>query len=306
MACILKTYNLTKKYKDHKAVDDVNITIEKGDIYGFLGLNGAGKTTTMRMIMGLIKPTNGNIELFGEKLSEDKKHFFSRVGSIIEFPGFYENLTAVENLDIHRKLMGVPNKDCIKHSLEVAGILDAANRKTKEFSLGMKQRLGIARALLHNPEFLVLDEPTNGLDPMGIKEMRQLILDLSRKRHITVLISSHILSEIQQLATKVGIIHKGKLLEEINSETLKKKNRHYIELKVKNDRETVFMLEQKFNITDYIISEPGVIKIYERLTETANINRILIQNNVEVKEISLLRDSLEDYFIKLIGGTINE
>jgi len=306
MACILKTYNLTKKYKDHKAVDDVNITIEKGDIYGFLGLNGAGKTTTMRMIMGLIKPTNGNIELFGEKLSEDKKHFFSRVGSIIEFPGFYENLTAVENLDIHRKLMGVLNKDCIEQSLETAGILDAANRKTKEFSLGMKQRLGIARALLHNPEFLVLDEPTNGLDPIGIKEIRQLILDLSQKRHITVLISSHILSEIQQLATKVGIIHKGKLLKEINSETLKKKNRHYIELKVNNDRETVFMLEQKLNITDYIISEPGVIKIYEKLTETSNINKILIQNNVEVKEISLLRDSLEDYFIKLVGDDINE
>ncbi|MBB6631887.1 ABC transporter ATP-binding protein [Clostridium algidicarnis] len=306
MACILKTYNLTKQYKDHKAVDDVNITIEKGDIYGFLGLNGAGKTTTMRMIMGLIKPTDGNIELFGEKLSEDKKHFFSRIGSIIEFPGFYENLTAVENLDIHRKLMGVPNKDCIEQSLETSGILDAANRKTKEFSLGMKQRLGIARALLHNPEFLVLDEPTNGLDPMGIKEIRQLILDLSQKRHITVLISSHILSEIQQLATKVGIIHEGKLLEEINSETLKKKNRHYIELKVNNDRETVFMLEQKFNITDYIISEPGVIKIYEKLTETSNINRILIQNNVEVKEISILRDNLEDYFIELIGGDINE
>jgi len=306
MACILKTYNLTKQYKDQKAVDDVNITIEKGDIYGFLGLNGAGKTTTMRMIMGLIKPTNGYIELFGEKLSEDKKHFFSRVGSIIEFPGFYENLTAVENLDIHRKLMGVPDKDCIEKSLEIAGILDAANRKTKEFSLGMKQRLGIARALLHNPEFLVLDEPTNGLDPMGIKEMRQLILDLSQKRNITVLISSHILSEIQQLATKVGIIHKGKLLEEINSETLKNKNRHYIEIKVNNDRETVFILEQKLNITDYIISEPGVIKIYEKLTETANINRTLIQNNLEVKEISLLRDSLEDYFIQLVGDDIHE
>ncbi|MPQ32203.1 ABC transporter ATP-binding protein [Clostridium estertheticum] len=306
MECILKTYNLTKQYKEHKAVDDVNITIEKGDIYGFLGLNGAGKTTTMRMIMGLIKPTNGNIELFGEKLSEDKKHYFARVGSIIEFPGFYENLTAVENLDIHRKLMGVPDKNCIEQSLEVAGILDAANRKTKEFSLGMKQRLGIARALLHNPEFLVLDEPTNGLDPVGIKEIRQLILDLSRKRHITVLISSHILSEIQQLATKVGIIHKGKLLEEIDSEALKKKNRHYIELKVNNDRDAVFMLEQKFNISDYIISQPGVIKIYERLTETSNINRMLIQNNVEVKEISLLRDSLEDYFIKLVGSDINE
>lgn len=306
MTCILKTYNLTKQYKEHKAVNNVNITIDEGDIYGFLGLNGAGKTTTMRMIMGLIKPTTGNIELFGEKLSENKKHFFTRIGSIIEFPGFYENLTAVENMEIHRKLMGISDKSCIEKSLEIAGIFDSRNRKTKDFSLGMKQRLGIARALLHNPEFLVLDEPTNGLDPVGIKEIRQLILDLSRKQNITVLISSHILSEIQQLATKVGIIHKGKLLEEINSETLKKKNRHYIELKVNNDRDTLCILKQKLHITDYIITEPGVINIYEKLTETAIINRLLIQNNVEVKEISLLRDSLEDYFIGLIGGDINE
>lgn len=306
LECILKTCDLTKQYKDHRAVDNVNITIKKGDIYGFLGQNGAGKTTTIRMIMGLIKPTDGSIELFGKKVSEDTKQIFTRVGSIIEFPGFYENLTAVENLDIHRKLMGVPGKNCIEESLEIAGILDAANRKTKDFSLGMKQRLGIARALLHNPEFLVLDEPTNGLDPMGIKEIRELILDLSQKRQITVLISSHILSEIQQLATKVGIIHKGKLLEEIDSETLKKKNRHYIQLKVNNDREALFMLEEKLQITDYIIPEPGVIKIYEKLTETLNINRTLIQNNVDVKEISLARDSLEDYFIDLIGGNINE
>ncbi|SFB07960.1 ABC transporter ATP-binding protein [Clostridium frigidicarnis] len=306
MECILKTYNLTKQYKDHRVVDNANITIEKGDIYGFLGENGAGKTTTMRMIMGLIKPTDGSIELFGEKVSEDTKQVFARVGSIIEFPGFYENLTAVENLDIHRKLMGVPGKNCIEESLKTVGLFDYRNRKTKDFSLGMKQRLGIARALLHNPEFLVLDEPTNGLDPMGIKEIRELILDLSQKRQITVLISSHILSEIQQLATKVGIIHKGKLLEEIDYQTLKKKNRHYIQLKVNNDREAVFMLEEKLNITDYIIPEPGIIKIYEKLTGTLNINRILIQNNVDVKEISLARDSLEDYFIGLIGGDINE
>jgi len=306
MECILKTYNLTKQYKNDKAVDNVNITIERGDIYGFLGQNGAGKTTTMRMIMGLIKPTCGNVELFGEKVSEDKKHIFIRVGSIIEFPGFYENLTAVENLNIHRKLMGVPDKNCIEESLETAGILEARNKKINEFSLGMKQRLGIARALLHDPELLVLDEPTNGLDPMGIKEIRQLILELSQKRHITVLISSHILSEIQKLATKVGIIHKGKLLEEIDSETLKKRNRHYIELKVRNDREVVFILEQKFNITDYIIPEPGLIKIYEKLTETSNINKILIQNNIDVNEISLMRDSLEDYFINLIGSDTNE
>lgn len=302
MECILKTYNLTKQYKEHLAVDNVNMNIEKGDIYGFLGQNGAGKTTTMRMIMGLIKPSGGHIEVFGEKLKEKNKHLLNRIGSIIEFPGSYENLTAVENLDIHRKLMGIPGKECVDEVLEIAGIYEARNRRTKGFSLGMKQRLGIARALLHNPEFLVLDEPTNGLDPMGIKEIRRLILELSEKRHITVLVSSHILSEVQLLATKIGIIHNGRLLEEIDSENLKKKNRHYIQLKVNSDKEAIFMLEEKFNLKDYIVPERGVIKIYERLEESSNINKELILNNIEVKEISLMRDSLEDYFVNLIGA----
>lgn len=303
---ILKTCNLTKQYKNHRAVDDVNITIEKGDIYGFLGQNGAGKTTTIRMIMGLIKPTSGSIELFHKKVNQNDRDIFANVGSIIEFPGFYENLTAAENLNIHRKLMGIPGAGCIEEALITVGIADVSNKKVGEFSLGMKQRLGIARALLHKPEFLVLDEPTNGLDPMGIKEMRELILDLSQKRHITVLISSHILSEIQQLATKVGIIHKGRLLEEIDSETLRNKNRHYIELKVNNDKEALFVLEEKLHIVDYMVTEPGVIKVYERLNDTININKTLIQNNVDITEITLKRDSLEDYFIGLIGGDANE
>ncbi|KOF56077.1 MULTISPECIES: ABC transporter ATP-binding protein [Clostridium] len=306
MESVLKTCNLTKQYKENTAADNLNMNILKGDIYGLLGENGAGKTTIMRMILGLIKPTNGSVELFGEKLTEGKKHILARVGSIIEFPGFYGNLTAVENLNIHRKLMGIPEENCIKEVLEIVGLTEAANKRAKDFSLGMKQRLGIARALLHNPEFLVLDEPTNGLDPMGIMEIRNLILDLSKKRHITVLISSHILSEVQQLATRLGIMHKGKLLEEVDSETLKKKNRHYIDLKVANDRETVVILEQKLGIKDYLISKAGEIKIYEKLNETSNINKTLIQNGIEVKEILLMRDSLESYFLNLVGGDKNE
>lgn len=306
MESVLKTCNLTKQYKENTAVDNLNMNILKGDIYGLLGENGAGKTTIMRMILGLIKPTNGSVELFGEKLTEDKKYVLARVGSIIEFPGFYGNLTAVENLNIHRKLMGIPDESRIREVLEIVGLTETANKRAKDFSLGMKQRLGIARALLHNPEFLVLDEPTNGLDPMGIMEIRNLILDLSKKRHITVLISSHILSEVQQLATRLGIMHKGKLLEEVDSEDLKKKNRHYIDLKVGNDRETVVILEQKLGIKDYLILKSGEIKIYEKLNETSNINKSLINNNIEVKEISLMRDSLESYFLNLVGGDKNE
>ena len=255
---LLKTINLTKQYKSKKAVDEINITLKKGEIYGFLGQNGAGKTTTIRMIMGLVKPTSGEIELFGQKITPGDHSHFDRIGSIIEFPGVYPNLTAAENLEIHRRLMGVTNKNYIDEALDITGLTEVRNKNVKGFSLGMRQRLGLARALLHKPELLILDEPTNGLDPVGIKEVRNLILDLSMKRNITVFMSSHILSEVQQLATRIGIIHHGKLLEEIDYESLTKKNRHYIELKVNDDKKAAFLLENNLQITDYKITEPGV------------------------------------------------
>lgn len=299
---ILKTYNLSKKFKNFYAVDNLNITIEKGDIYGFLGENGAGKTTTIRMIMGLIKSTSGEIELFSQKVSSKNKNLLQRIGSIIEYPGFYPNLTASENLEIHRRMMGVQEKDSIKSSLKVVGIGNVENKKVKEFSLGMKQRLGIARSLLHHPEFLILDEPTNGLDPTGIKEIRELIIDLARKQNITFLISSHILSEIQQMATKIGIIHKGVLLEQIPYDELKKRNRHYINIKVDKDKKSCFILEEKLNIKDYILWGKNNLRVYEKLQEVSTINKVLVSNDVLVEEICLKIDSLEDYFLKLTGG----
>lgn len=302
MENILKTYNLTKEFKNFSAVKNLNMTIQKGDIYGFLGENGAGKTTTIRMIMGLIKTTSGEIELFSEKASSKNRRLLQRIGSMIEYPGFYPNLTAKENLEIHRRMMGIQEKDCIVDSLKIVGIEDVKDKKVKEFSLGMKQRLGIARALLHHPEFLILDEPTNGLDPMGIKEIRELIIDLSHKQDITFLISSHILSEIQQMANKIGIIHKGELLEEIAYEELQKKNRHYINVKVNDDKKASFILEQKLDIKDYVIWEKNNLRIYEKLQSASNINRILVSNDLFVDEICLKADSLEDYFLRLTGG----
>ncbi|QZY55858.1 ABC transporter ATP-binding protein [Crassaminicella profunda] len=302
MEYVLKTVNLTKQYKNKKAVDNLNIHIKKGEIYGFLGENGAGKTTTIRMIMGLVKPTGGSIEIFGENITSKKNQYLERIGSIIEFPGFYPNLTAEENLEIHRRLMGVPGKKCIDESLEVSGILQAKNRKVKEFSLGMKQRLGIARALLHHPELLILDEPTNGLDPIGIKEIRELVLALSSKKNITVLISSHNLSEIQQMATTIGIIHEGRLVEEIDFDTLQDKNRHYIKIKVSDDKKAAMLFEEKLGISDYMVIEKNILRVYEKLSDIEKINRILIQNNVNVSEIGLMKDSLEDYFLKVTGG----
>ncbi len=299
---ILKTYNLTKEFKNFCAVKNLNIHIKKGDIYGFLGQNGAGKTTTIRMFMGLIKPTSGEIELFSEKASNKNRKVLERIGSMIEYPGFYPNLTAGENLEIHRRMMGVQGKDCIGESLKLVGISDVKNKKVKEFSLGMKQRLGIARALLHHPEFLILDEPTNGLDPIGIKEIRELIIDLCKKQGITFLISSHILSEVQQMANKIGIIHKGELLEEISYDELQKRNRHYINIKVNNDKKASFVLEEKLGIKDYVIWGKNNLRVYERLQEVSNINKALVSNDLLIDEICLKVDNLEDYFIKLTGG----
>lgn len=301
MDTILKTYNLTRYFKNFTAVDNLNMTIEKGDIYGFLGENGAGKTTTIRMIMQLVKPSSGEIELFSQK-SANRRYLLQKIGSIIEYPGFYPNLTAGENLEIHRRMMGIQGKNCIDEALKLVDIRDVKNKKVKEFSLGMKQRLGIARALLHHPEFLILDEPTNGLDPTGIKEIRELILELCHKQNITFLISSHILSEIQLMATKIGIIHRGSLLEEISYDELQKRNRHYINIKVNDDKKASFVLEEKLNIHDYIIWEKNNLRVYEKLREISNINRILVSNNLSVEEICLKIDSLEDHFLRLTGG----
>ncbi len=304
MEYVIETRNLTKTYKNKKAVDNVNIHVREGDIYGFLGQNGAGKTTTIKMILGLIKPTQGEVSLLGQKIEAGKYSHYGRIGSVIETAGFYPNLTAAENLDIHRRLMGVTNRNYIEEALELTGLTEVRNKKVRGFSLGMRQRLGISRALLHRPELLIVDEPTNGLDPVGIKEVRKLVLDLSEKRNITVFVSSHILSEIQQIATVIGIIHNGALIEEIDYETLKKKNRTYIELRVNDDKKAAFLLEKSLGITDYSVVEQGTIRIYERLNDSAAINKLLSENAMEIAGITVLNDSLEDYFLSLTGTTL--
>lgn len=299
MEYILRTHNLTKHYKNAIAVNNLNINIKKGDIYGFLGPNGAGKTTTLKMITNLIKPTSGYIELMGERVNLKNYHLFERIGSIISFPSFYPNLTAVENLEIHRRLMGITNKKSIEEVLNLVNLLDVRNQKVKNFSLGMKQRLGIGRTLLHHPEFLILDEPTNGLDPMGIKEIRNFLVDLSKTKKITIIISSHILNEIQQMATTIGIINHGNLIEEIDYKSIQLKNRHNLKVTINNTKKACLILEQNLNIHDYIVSDKHNIKIYEKLDNSDIINKTLIENNLMIKELAFSRDSLEDYFLKL-------
>lgn len=302
MGYVLRTNHLTKRYGDRAVVDDINLNIRTGDIYGFLGQNGAGKTTTLRMLMGLIRPSSGEIELFGQGLSGGRARALERIGAIIEYPGFYLNLSAAENLEIHRRLMGMGNKECIDEVLASVGLLKAKHQRVKNYSLGMKQRLGIARALLHHPELLILDEPTNGLDPVGIKEVRQLFLDLARQRGITFLISSHLLSEIEQLATRIGIIHQGRLLEEVDYETLQKKTRHYLEIKVDDEQRAAYILEQKLRAKDYLVVGPGILRLYEYLDQPEKVNFTLANHGIGVKGILLSGDSLEDYFLKVTGG----
>lgn len=305
MDYILKTYNLSKRYKDITAVNNVNMTIKKGDIYGFIGKNGAGKTTVIRMITGLIKPTSGTVEVFGQPVSQGNKNFLERIGTIIEFPGFYQNLTARENLEIHRRLMRVTDKKRIEEVLELVNLQDVTDKMVKGFSLGMKQRLGIARALLHNPEFLILDEPTNGLDPLGIKEVKQLIIDLAKNHGITILVSSHILSEIHQMVNKIGIINNGYLLEEVEYEAIKERNKHFIEARVSNDKKAAFLLENNLAIENYSVVQPGIIRIYERLDKSSFINKMFVQNGIDVAEIRLSKNTLEEYFLRLTGGEQN-
>lgn len=302
MSAIIKTTNLTKIYGNQKSVDNLNINVNQGEIYGFIGRNGAGKTTTIRMLLGLIKPTSGKIEIFGEDFFKNQKEILRRIGSIVEVPGFYENLTAKENLLINAKIIGVHKKNAIEEALEIVGLQHETKKLVGKYSLGMKQRLGIARALLHYPELLILDEPTNGLDPIGIKEMRKLIKSLAQERKITILISSHILAEVEQLVDHMGIIHEGKLLEEVALDTLRKTNRQYLEFQVNNDNKAAILLEKQFHIFDYEVHDEGNIRIYSHFGQQGQINKTFVQNDIEVLKIMMSEDRLEDYFTKLVGG----
>ncbi len=302
MNVVIKTTGLTKIYGKQKVVDSLQMNVPQGEIYGFLGRNGAGKTTTIRMLLGLIRPTQGQIEIFGEDFFKNAPAILRRIGSIVEFSGFYENLTARENLSINARLMGIQKANAIQEALEIVGLQHEPHKGVGHYSLGMKQRLGIARAILHHPELLILDEPTNGLDPIGIKEIRRMIRTLAQERKITVLISSHILSEVEQLADRIGVIHEGRLLEEVTLEELRRRNRKYLELQVSNESKAVMLLERHFHIADYEVHEEGNIRVYSHLDQQAKINTLLVGNGIEVAKVNLSADRLEDYFVKLIGG----
>lgn len=303
MDYVLTTENITKVYGKHKVVNHVSMHVEKGAIYGFIGKNGAGKTTFMRMIAGLAAPTEGIIELFGSGELEQQR---LRIGSLIENPGVYANMTAKENLEVIRRMFGITNKQAADDMLAFVGLADAGKKKVKNFSMGMKQRLGIAISLFRNPDFLILDEPINGLDPEGIKEIRELLLKLNREKGITILISSHILGELSKIATHYGIIREGILVEEFSAEALNDRCRRCQKVIVDEMELSVNILEEKLGITEFDVPEQGMLRIFEQLDYTAQINRELILGGVNVKESYLAGQDLEGYFMDLLGGGQND
>lgn len=302
---VLKTYNITKKYGEQLAVDNVNITIKKGDIYGFIGQNGAGKTTLIRLITGLIHKSGGEIELLGANEENELNKARTMVGSLIESPSLYTNMTARENLEVSRLVRNIPGKKCIDEVLELVGLKDVEKKKVKNFSLGMRQRLGIANALMGNPKLLILDEPINGLDPMGIVEIRELLKKINKEKDMTILISSHILSELSELATTYGIISNGKLIEEITAKQLSEKCRQYIDLKVDDTARAVILLERELGISDYEVLEDSNIKVFSNLDNVGEVNSLLSRSGIIVESISVKGESLEEYFMNKVGGVLN-
>jgi ABC-2 type transport system ATP-binding protein len=276
--------------------------VKKGEIYGFLGPNGAGKTTIMRMLTNLVKPTSGEIEIFGEKLINTSYELLKRMGSIIEYPVFYDRLTARENLELHCEYMGYYDKKAIDTALDLVKLKNIENKIVKEFSLGMKQRLGIARAIITKPELLILDEPINGLDPVGIKELRDLFHMLCREYGITMLISSHILGEIEQIADTVGVISEGKLIKEVSMDEIRAENNEYIELRVNDVNKAVYVLEELLHFINYKVIDSSKIRIYDVNIPQGEISKTLILNGVLVEEINKKQHSLEDYFLTIING----
>ena len=299
MSYILQTSHLSKTIDGKQLVTDVNIHVKKGEVYGFLGPNGAGKTTVMKMLTNLWKPTSGTAWLFGKALEKTSYEVLKRMGSIIEFPTFYDHMSGKDNLQLHCEYMGYYNKGSVEEALGMLGLSDAADKPAGSYSLGMKQRLGIARAILCKPELVILDEPTNGLDPAGMKQIRDLFRMLCTEYGMTLMISSHLLPEIESIADTVGVIHHGKMMKEISMKEIAETNTAYIELAVEDTKKAAYVLAEKMQLSNFKIVNDSGIRIYEQGVTTQKISRELMANDVEIASISQHTETLEDYFLKI-------
>ena len=299
---VIETKHLTKQYGAQKSVADLNLHVQKGRIYGLLGRNGAGKTTTMKMLLGLTQPTSGEVSIWGTPLRGNEKKLLPRIGSLIESPGFYPNLTATENLRIFAALRGVPNRHAIRDALELVGLPYQDKKLFSQYSLGMKQRLAIALAIMHDPELLILDEPINGLDPIGIAEVRSFIRRLCDEKGKTILISSHILSEIALLADDIGIIDHGVLLEEESLAQLEQNSSKHIRFIVSNTAQAARILERVFQESRFTIQDDHNLRLENLSLPVGKIVTAFVENGLEVSEAHTSEESLEDYFKRVTGG----
>lgn len=302
---VIQTMNLTKVYKKFTAVSDLSISVNQGDIYALVGQNGAGKTTLLKMICGLTPTTSGKLMLFGNASASELQKARTHMGTMIETPGFYPYLSAKDNLEYYRIQRGGKDQKAVDHALEFVGLADTGNKKFRSFSLGMKQRLGLALAVMNHPDILILDEPINGLDPMGIKEFREIILRLNQENQTTILISSHILGELSQIATTYGFISKGKLVEHISAEDLKEKCRNFLEIDTDDAQKAAQVLKEQFSISNLEVVDRYTLHVGEQMDESGQFVKALVGNGLLVSQVYRSGINLEEYFVSLMGGKEN-
>lgn len=300
--CVVRIENLNKWYKHSLALDNVSVTIQQGKIYGFIGQNGAGKTTLLRTITGLAFPSKGEIELFGAVGQKGLENARKRIGCMIEHSGMYPNLTARENLEIQKAIRGISDQGVVERVLKSVGMSGTGKKKFRDFSMGMKQRLGIAAALLSDPELLILDEPLNGLDPMGIVEVREMLIKLNRECNLTMLISSHILGELFMLATDYIIIHEGKIIDRLTQEQLAEKCKKYTIIETDNVEQAKSVLKSKLKTENFIVMPNSKIKLFDHSSERKLLAKAFYESGVVLTELSYAEETLESYFIHSIGG----
>ena len=302
---VLQTENLTKKYGAYTVLDNVSISLEKKHIYGFIGENGAGKSTFMKIITGLTYPTSGTYSIMGKEGNHEREKMRRHIGSVIEEPALYPNYTVFQNLELQRKLIGNPDKSTIDKVLDMVDLSDVKNKKARALSMGMKQRLSIAMALLGNPQILILDEPINGLDPKNIVALRNLLQKLNEEKNITVFISSHILNELYLLATDYIFIHKGKIIDVATHEELEEKCRKYICIKTDEVPKALTVLDKTMDNPEYKVVSEDTIYLYSGKDNMEEISRAFMQHEIVIKELSVMEQTLEDYFMTITGGVSN-
>lgn len=299
---VLETKSLTKLYGDFKALNNINLNLERGKIYGFVGPNGAGKTTFIRIITGLSFASEGSFSLLGENTKLGLRKQREKIGCLVEGPSLHPNMNAYQNLELQRICRGIPDKNIVHNVLSLVNLDIVGNKKVRNFSLGMKQRLGIAIALISNPKFLILDEPVNGLDPSGIKEIRELLIKLNQEENVTILISSHLLSELYQLATNYIIINNGSVVKNLSLQQLDSKCKKYISIKVDNINLATTVLEDKLSTSNYKVLPNDIIHLYDYVHDEHKVSSVLSESGLIITKFNLQGDSLEEYFLRIVRG----